>query len=109
MQRAELRDDKEQKEHAEPARVQKVLSPLPLPHDAPREQIGFDFRFWILDFGLGGLKAVFESDQQSEIQNRQTKIRNRHRGMVSMVSMEVSKTLGPGSNPGTPASNTSAR
>ncbi len=26
------------------------------------------------------------------------------RGMVSMVSMEVSKTLGPGSSPGTPAS-----
>ncbi len=26
-----------------------------------------------------------------------------HRGMVSMVSMEVSKTLGPGSSPGTPA------
>ena len=25
------------------------------------------------------------------------------RGMVSMVSMEVSKTLGPGSSPGTPA------
>jgi hypothetical protein len=27
-----------------------------------------------------------------------------YRGMVSMVSMEVSKTLGPGSSPGTPAS-----
>ena len=27
------------------------------------------------------------------------------RGMVSMVSMEVSKTLGPGSSPGTPAIN----
>jgi hypothetical protein len=26
-----------------------------------------------------------------------------YRGMVSMVSMEVSKTLGPGSSPGTPA------
>ncbi len=26
-----------------------------------------------------------------------------NRGMVSMVSMEVSKTLGPGSSPGTPA------
>jgi hypothetical protein len=39
VQRAELRDDKKQKEHAEPAGVQKVLSPLPLPHAAQREQI----------------------------------------------------------------------
>jgi hypothetical protein len=29
VQRAQLRDDQEQKEHAEQARVQKVLSPLP--------------------------------------------------------------------------------
>jgi len=34
MQRAQLRDDKKQKEHAEQAGVQKVLSPLPLPYAA---------------------------------------------------------------------------
>jgi hypothetical protein len=34
VQRAQLRDDKEQKEHAEQARVQEVLSPLPLAHAA---------------------------------------------------------------------------
>ena len=38
-----------------------------------------------------------------KIRNPKSKIQNRQRGMVSMVSMEVSKTLGPGSSPGTPA------
>ena len=37
------------------------------------------------------------------IANQKSKIENFFRGMVSMVSMEVSKTLGPGSSPGTPA------
>jgi hypothetical protein len=37
VQRAQLRDDEEQEEHAEQARVQKVLSPLPLPYAAQRE------------------------------------------------------------------------
>jgi hypothetical protein len=39
VQRAQLRDDKEQKEHAKQARVQKVLSPLPLPSSAQGKQI----------------------------------------------------------------------
>jgi len=39
MQRAQLRDDKEQKEHAEPAGVQEVLSPLPLPYTAQGKQV----------------------------------------------------------------------
>ena len=38
------------------------------------------------------------------IQHSQFTVHHRlDRGMVSMVSMEVSKTLGPGSSPGTPA------
>jgi len=37
VQRAELRDDKKQKEHAEPVGVQEVLPPLPLPYAAQRE------------------------------------------------------------------------
>jgi hypothetical protein len=34
VQGAQLRDDKKQEEHAKQAGVQKVLSPLPLPHAA---------------------------------------------------------------------------
>jgi len=34
VQRAQLRDDQEQKEHAEQARVQEILPSLPLPHAA---------------------------------------------------------------------------
>jgi hypothetical protein len=48
MQRAQLRDDKEQEEHAEQARVQEVLSSLPLPYDAQRKQIA---QFGISDLG----------------------------------------------------------
>ncbi len=43
------------------------------------ENFGFDFPFSTINFPLPD------------------------RGMVSMVSMEVSKTLGAGSNPATPA------
>jgi len=39
VQRAELRDDKEQKEHAEQIGVQEVLPSLPLPHAASRKQV----------------------------------------------------------------------
>jgi hypothetical protein len=37
VQRAELRDDKEQEEHAQQAGNEQVLSPLPLPPSAQRE------------------------------------------------------------------------
>ncbi len=40
----------------------------------------------------------------SLLSTRHSKLCTNFRGMVSMVSMEVSKTLGPGSSPGTPAS-----
>ncbi len=43
-------------------------------------------------------------DSNEHISNiRNPKFINVHRGMVSMVSMEVSKTLGAGSSPATPA------
>ena len=88
MQRAKLRNDEKQKEHAEQDRAQKVLSSLPLPQAAQRKQVvdsimqipNSKFVIWNLGFGITNC-----------------------RGMVSMVSMEVSKTLGPGSSPGTPA------
>ena len=53
----------------------------------------FDFRFAIFDLLVA----------QTAISNRQSKIENSLRGMVSMVSITVSKTAGPGSSPGTPA------
>ena len=70
---------------------------LPLPHDAQRKQV--------TDFGSGVLDFGFENESGRKIRDLRSKIQNRHRGMVSMVSMEVSKTLGPGSSPGTPARN----
>jgi hypothetical protein len=39
VQRAQLRDDKEQEEHAEQAGVQEILPSLPVPHAAQREQV----------------------------------------------------------------------
>jgi hypothetical protein len=50
VQGTQLRDDEEQKEPAEPARVQEVLPSLPVPYTAQREQVAIsDLEFWILD------------------------------------------------------------
>ena len=92
MQRAQLRDDKEQKEHAEPAGVQEVLSSLQVPYAAQGKQI-VDSEKWTVKSEIRFLTFHFP------LQSFPLRIR----GMVSMVSMEVSKTLGPGSSPGTPA------
>src|SRR6185295_15285026 len=55
-----------------------------------------DSGFAIADFG-------FWIEKQRQSKNRQSKIQNRLRGIVLAASTAVSKTVRPGSNPGTPA------
>jgi hypothetical protein len=45
VQRAQLRDDEEQEDHAWTPGIQKVLPPLPLPHAAQRKQIVIGFKW----------------------------------------------------------------
>ena len=55
--------------------------------------LNFDFRFAFYDLDRKNLSDI----------SQKSKTENSLRGMVSMVSMSVSKTVGPGSSPGTPA------
>ena len=94
VQRAQLRNDEKQENDPGTARIQKVLPSLPLSYAAQGKQITR-----IFDLRGAGFVRLFRP--KSETDDQKSKIY--FRGMVSMVSMEVSKTLGPGSSPGTPA------
>lgn len=81
VQEPELRNDQEQKEDAGPARVQEVLQKMQVSYSSQRDEVIADLRFF----------------------DRSLRIGNRDRGIVLAASTAVSKTVRPGSNPGTPA------